>query len=223
MIDQFNGKRVLFIGDSITDADRQREDDRSLGGGYVSYIAAMVDALNPAARATFINRGIGGDRVPDLKARWDRDVIAWQPDWVSVSIGINDVWRAFGPTPEVIQQAVPLEVYKTTYDELLARVKRETKARLILMETSIINEDAEHPANKMLADYNEAIRGLALRYDAVLVPVYREFMKAIMIRHGTPWSEDAWTTDGVHPRPRGHMLMAVTWLRAMKLLQETRP
>lgn len=223
MIDQFNGKRVLFIGDSITDADRQREDDRSLGGGYVSYIAAMVDALNPAARATFINRGIGGDRVPDLKARWDRDVIAWQPDWVSVSIGINDVWRAFGPTPEVIQQAVPLEVYKATYDELLARVKRETKARLILMETSIINEDAEHPANKMLADYNEAIRGLALRYDAVLVPVYREFMKAITIRPGTPWSEDAWTTDGVHPRPRGHMLMAVTWLRAMKLLQETRP
>ncbi|MAF12153.1 hydrolase [Candidatus Poribacteria bacterium] len=202
-----DGDSVLFIGDSITDAGRQADASRGLGVGYVAQIADLLAARYPDRRIAVNNQGISGNRVVDLCARWDRDVIDHRPDWVSISIGINDVWRWFDGNPDA---HIPIEQYRRVYRELLDATTSETEARLVLMETSVIGEEAGLESNAMLRQYNDAIREYATEYDAVLVPTFQRFLEAI---HKRPAFE--WTGDGVHPLPPGHMLMAVTWLEAM--------
>ena len=101
------GQRIVMIGDSITDCGR-RDAFAPYGNGYVSLVQAFVTARYPELDLAFENRGIGGDTVRHLAARWDDDVIALKPDWLSVKIGINDVWRAFG---EKAHEAVPADEY----------------------------------------------------------------------------------------------------------------
>ena len=91
---------------------------------------ALLLARYPELGLEVVNRGIGGNTVRDLARRWDEDVIAEQPDWLSVKIGINDVWRTMTGRQA---EAVPLEEYRTTYHRLLERTRQETQARLILM------------------------------------------------------------------------------------------
>lgn len=201
-----NGESVLFIGDSITDAGRG-DDPNGLGYGYVSIIAALTTAAYPERRIRFINKGVSGNRVVELRERWQRDVIDLKPDWVSISIGINDVWRRFDGRPHL---AVPLNDFISIYRTLIEDTLRLTRANLILMETSVIGEDLENRPNRVLSPYNEAIRGFARNYDAILVPVNRAFRRAILSRPGFKW-----TLDGVHPNPYGHMLIALTWLKSL--------
>ena len=102
------GQRVVFIGDSITDCGRL-DGAAPYGDGYMSLIRALVTASHPELGLDWINHGISGDTVRQLAARWDSDAIAARPDWLSVMIGINDVWRAFDGQPE---QAVPIDEYE---------------------------------------------------------------------------------------------------------------
>ncbi|PZG01921.1 hypothetical protein C1I99_04860 [Micromonospora deserti] len=86
---------MLFIGDSITDADRDRHHAEDLGRGYAMMASAWFTARHPQHRVTFRNRGVSGDRVRDLRARWDTDCLQLAPQVVSVLIGINDTWRRY--------------------------------------------------------------------------------------------------------------------------------
>jgi lysophospholipase L1-like esterase len=201
-----NGDKVLFIGDSITGAGREN-DPNGLGYGYVSIIATLVTAAYPERKIHFVNKGISGNRVVELRVRWDEDVIDQKPDWVSISIGINDVWRKFDGHP---QMAVSLNNFITVYRTLIEDTLRFTRAELILMETSVIGEDLDNHPNSVLSPYNEAIRAFARDYNAILVPVNRAFRRAILSRPGFRW-----TTDGVHPNSYGHTLIAITWLRSL--------
>jgi len=201
-----NGERVVFIGDEITEA-RREEDPNGLGYGYVAIIAALCVAAHPERRIEFINRGVGGDRVVDLKKRWDEDVIKLDPDWVSISIGLND---AHNRVSGRLREAVPLDLFTSTYRELIERTLDETNAGLILMEISVLGEDLGSEGNRVLSPYNEAIRRLAAEYDAILVPVNRAFRRAILSRPGFKW-----TVDGIHPNPFGHALIAMTWLKSL--------
>lgn len=201
-----NGDRVVFIGDEITEAGREGDPNR-LGYGYVAIIAGLCVAAYPERRIEFVNRGVKGDRVVDLKRRWDEDVIKLDPNWVSISIGLNDVHRRVSGR---LSEAVPLDVFTSTYRELIERTLDETNAELILMEISILGEDLGSEGNRVLSPYNEAIRRLAAEYDAILVPVNRAFRRAILSRPGFKW-----TIDGVHPNPFGHALIAMTWLRSL--------
>jgi len=195
------------MGDSITDAGRREDKARHLGWGYVAQIADLLAALYPERRIRLLNHGVSGDRVTELHNRWEADVIAHQPNWVSLSIGINDVWRRFAGLPDL---AVDLDDYVRLYRDLCEWTVTKTPARLILMETSIIGEDFSNESNRYLEPYNDAIRSYAKRYDAVLVPIREAYRRAIDSRPGF-----AWTSDGVHPLPPGHMLMATTWLKAV--------
>jgi lysophospholipase L1-like esterase len=202
-----DGETVLFMGDSITDAGRREDKGRRLGWGYVAYIADLLAALYPERSLNIVNHGISGDRVIELRQRWEADVIAHQPDWVSISIGINDVWRRFAG---LLEHAVGIEEYTRLYRELLDRTKEATSAKLILMETSVLGEDCDNDSNRYLGAYNDAIHRFADEYDAVLVPTFVAYREAIASRPGF-----VWTSDGVHPLPPGHMLMATTWLKAL--------
>ena len=85
--------RVLFQGDSITDMGRDRGDIRNMGSGYPLFVASNFRAARPNFDIDFFDLGISGDRVRDLRARWQSDCLDLRPDVLSVLIGINDTWR----------------------------------------------------------------------------------------------------------------------------------
>ena len=115
-------KKVVLIGDSITDCGR-REDPENLGSGYVRLIHDYFVTAYPNEQIQFINKGISGNRITDLAARWQGDVIDLNPDYVSISIGINDVWRQLD-RPEIEQ--VGTELFQKLYIDLLTQLKEKT-------------------------------------------------------------------------------------------------
>lgn len=95
-----NMDRIVFAGDSVTDMDSANPVGEglfeSLGRSYVRIIENMLVAWYPELNIRITNAGISGNTSRDLLARFDRDVVSLDPDYVSICIGINDVWRQFG-------------------------------------------------------------------------------------------------------------------------------
>ncbi|MFC0212976.1 SGNH/GDSL hydrolase family protein [Paenibacillus chartarius] len=206
MLLQKNDK-IVFIGDSITDKGRKK-DPLKLGSGYVRVLHDYLTAVYPQLSIKVINEGVSGNRIIDLERRWLLDVLDHRPQWVSVSIGINDVWRQLD-SPEA-EQVYP-DRYEAVYRRLLERLKEEVPgSRAILMQPTIIREYLDATGNRLLVPYVEAVNRLAEEYDAVLVPTHQAFLDFLQAGTG----QDL-TTDGVHMNPLGDMLMATTWLKAV--------
>ena len=200
------GQKILFIGDSITDCNR-RGTDAPYGSGYVGMVHSLIQARYPELRLRFVNRGVGGDTVRHLAARWQHDVIDEQPDWLSVKIGINDVWRAFGAN---VHEAVPIAEYRETLAGLLRQARETTAARLILMEPYMIEPDRSEPMRAQMDRFGAAVGELAASLDAVLVRTQAAFDRAL--QHSAP--ED-WADDQIHPSAPGHAVIALEFLRTV--------
>ncbi len=197
---------VLFQGDSITDAGRDRSDPNHLGYGYVAMIAQFLDALYPERRLRYLNHGISGNRVKDLLARWETDCLQLRPDWVSILIGINDTWRRYD-----LNDLTTTEDFTHAYRALLQRTREKTSARLILMEPFVLPTPPDRQAWREDLDPKiRAVHSLAKEFDALLVPLDRLFREASSKREPA-----FWTPDGVHPSPAGNALIAQAWLRAV--------
>ncbi len=199
-------QKIVFIGDSITDCNR-RGADAPFGNGYVGMVRSLVLARYPELRLSFVNRGVGGDTTRDLAERWEQDVVAQRPDWLSVKIGINDVWRAFGDN---VHEGVPLSEYTTTLRELLTRARSATGARLILMEPYMIEPDRTSPMRNEMDCFGAAVGQLAAEFDAVLVRTQSAF--DTVLEHTTPAD---WADDQIHPGAPGHAVIALAFLRAI--------
>src|SRR5699024_498661 len=123
MIFEKNDK-IVFIGDSISDYDRARPVGEGLnsawGHSYVADVGALLGSAYPELNLRVVNMGIGGNQIRHLDARWQSDVLDLKPDWVSVLIGINDVWRQFD-TPTIVEDHVPPEEFRATYEKLVER------------------------------------------------------------------------------------------------------
>lgn len=203
-----SGERFLLIGDSITDAGRF-EDPEELGFGYVRMFRELLWACDPSFDGVVINGGVSGDTIRHLERRWTHDVIDVRPDVLSISIGVNDVWRQFQTPPNPEQ--VFIDEFEQTYRRLLTRVKESFDCRLLLLEATIIGESPETQHNKIMPEYNECVARLARDFDALLVPMNQAFWRAIKAN-----PERRLTSDGVHPLSNGHMLMALTLYKAME-------
>ncbi len=205
-----NNAVVLFQGDSITDAGRSREDDSNLGWGYANLIAAWFSAMYPEKNVRFINRGISGNRVKDLDARWDEDCLRLRPTWLSILIGINDVWRRYDSN-----DPTSVEEYETGYRRILTRVKEDTcNPRLVILEPFVLPTPADRiDWREDLDPKINAARNLAREFGAIYVPLDGVFAAASM--HRPP---SFWAADGVHPTQAGHALIAQKWLEAVKAL-----
>ena len=200
-----SGDKVLFIGDSITDCGR-RDAHAPLGHGYVRKITELITAKYPERDITYINMGIGGDIVEGLENRWDTDVIAEKPNWLSVKIGINNASRQHG---EGVSSEAYLPVWEECYRRILTRAKTELDTPLFLFEIFYIEEDVEAPRPLAVDAYNASIHKLAAEFDARLIPTNAAFDKAVAARPGALWT----TQDGVHPNAEGHTLMALEFLK----------
>jgi acyl-CoA thioesterase I len=192
---------VLFVGDSVTDEGR-REDPDGLGGGYVRLLAEGA-----LAGATVLNRGIAGDRVRDVRARWATDVVAARPDIVTVLVGVNDTWRRFDS-----DDPTPADRFARDYAELLSQTPG---AAVILMEPFVLPVRAEQRAwREDLEEKIAAVHRLAGQHGARLVRLDAELNAAA--RDADAAAVLAY--DGVHPTDRGHAAIADLWLRTARPL-----
>jgi lysophospholipase L1-like esterase len=198
--------RVLFIGDSITDCGRDRDNDSDLGRGYPLLVAGQFTATHPNAGVEFLNRGNGGNRVCDLLDRWDRDCLKLEPDVVSIMIGINDTWRAFDkndPTSTVD--------YERDYREILRQTRETVGAAIVLIEPYLIPvRDDQHGWRADLDPRIGVVRRLAAEFGAALVAADGAFAQAAASSR-----PEVWCADGVHATAAGHTLLAREWLAAV--------
>jgi len=205
--------KLLMIGDSITDCGRARPVGEgpgdTLGNGYVSLVNALLGAAAPQSAIRVVNMGNGGDTVRELKARWQRDVLELKPDWLSIKIGINDVWRHFDRIP-LPAGLISQQEYEATLDELLSKTRPGLKG-LILMTPYFIEPDRTEPMRAMMDRYGESVRGLARKYQATLVDTQAamdQVLKDVPAR--------SLAADRVHPGLTGHMILARAFLKAIK-------
>lgn len=193
----------MFIGDSITDAGRGTVDP-PYGTGYMSLVRAFVVARHPDLGLEWFNRGISGNTVRDLAARWEADVVALQPDWLSVMIGINDVWRFLAGNEA---EAVPLEEFERIYRRLLRRAVEAAGCRLILADPYVVEADPAEPHRAMSDLYRRVVEKLAGEFDAVHVRTQEAFDRALVATVPGEWSHDR-----IHLDLPGHAVLAQAYL-----------
>ncbi|MDR6549241.1 SGNH/GDSL hydrolase family protein [Paenibacillus qinlingensis] len=199
------GDTVLFQGDSITDAGRIRDNGNDLGRGYALMTAALFSAKYPEKQVKFLNRGISGNRVPDLQERWQQDCLDLKPNLVSIYIGINDTWRRFDRN-----EGTSTEKFKEGYRQLLERTS-STGAKLLLIEPFVLPVPEDRKLWREDLDPKiTAIRELAREFGARLLCLDGLFAQA-----STQADSAFWAPDGVHPSPAGHALIANAWLKAV--------
>ena len=197
---------IEFIGDSITDCGRQTQALQPLGDGYVRLIHDLLQAGYPELRLKIVNKGVSGDRVTSLKARWKPDVIEVKPDWLFIYIGVNDVWRLFEGDRE---EAVDLKDFENIYRQLINGARTNTEAAIRLVSPFLAKRDLEDSFRKKLGQYQDAIDVLGQGFDLPVIHLQPAFDWA-MLTHPSEY----WTSDRVHPTLEGHMLIAMTILRA---------
>jgi lysophospholipase L1-like esterase len=195
-------QKIFFDGDSITDAGRDDSSFGSYGHGYVALVIEHLQAHHANLGLEFVNRGVGGDTTRQMLERFERDIVAHKPDWVSIAIGVNDVWRFFGDNRK---DAVPLEEFERNYRSMLERLGF---ARLILVAPFLIEPDRDDPFRAKLDRYAVVVEALALEFNAIFVPFQAAF-------DASPLEPSAFSHDRVHPNAAGSELLAQTFLRAI--------
>jgi len=202
--------KLVLIGDSITDTDRKRPygegRNDATGKGYVTAVNALIQAVYPELSLRLINMGISGNTVRNLKERWQTDVVDLKPDWVSIMIGINDVWRQYDQ-PVITESHVYLEEYKSTLDELVKATQPLVKG-IILMTPFYIEPNADDPMRKTMDEYGRAVKEIAAANGTRLVDIQAAFQP--VLEHTYP-AQLAW--DRVHPNMTGHMVIARAFLK----------
>lgn len=201
-----------MIGDSITDWNRTRPIGEaigdSLGTGYVAVINAYLTATYPQQRIRVINMGVSGNTVRDLAARWPDDVVALNPDWLSIMIGINDVCRQFDARL-LTEQHVTLDEYARTLETLISAIRPSLKG-LVLMTPYFIEPNRADPLRSLMDRYGAEVRRLAERYDALLVDTQAAFDRAMIELHPM-----ALAPDRIHPHLVGHVVLARAFVKAL--------
>ena len=203
------GSKLLFIGDSITDCGRARPiaEGNEVGNGYVSLINALLGVLYPVHGIRVFNMGVNGNTVRDLKARWRKDVLDQQPDWLVIFIGINDVWRQFD-TPLRAEQHVLIDEYRRELESLIKHTLPHLQG-LVLMTPYFLEPNRDDPMREAMDAYGDVVRELAAIHNAVLVDT--QAAMNVLLEQMHPMSL-AW--DRVHPNQTGHMALALAFMRA---------
>lgn len=194
---------ILFQGDSITDCGRNRENPESLGNGYAMMASSFYSATHPEKNVKFVNKGISGNRVKDLKARWQEDCLDLKPDVVSILIGINDCWLRYDRN-----DPTPAEKFEDDYRIILSRIKENLNSRIILIEPFLLH----YPEDRIqwredLDPKISVVRKLAKEFNTYFIPMDEIFAKAAEAKEPAYWA-----ADGVHPTLPGHALIAKSWL-----------
>lgn len=209
-----DGAVILFQGDSITDAGRDRKVadpnlPSGLGSGYPLLVAAAALAAHPDRGLRFYNRGVSGNKVPDLQQRWADDTLALKPDVLSILVGVNDFWHKLG-----LGYTGTVEDYERQYTALLDDTKHALpQVRLIVLEPFVLRCGAVD--DRWFPEFDQrraAAARVAQHAGATFVRLQDVFDDRA--RKAAP---QYWAADGVHPTPAGHSVIAERWRRAADL------
>jgi lysophospholipase L1-like esterase len=206
--DVFCGKTVLFQGDSVTDCGRS---DREHGWGYARKVYEVYKSLLPSSTAKFVNRGVGGDRSAHLLNRYKADFLEPMPNFISILIGINDVWSCVGGS-----DGVATDVFERNYRALLEKIKTDMPgAAIMIIEPFLLHSLPDHPSwHNYLDPKIQATRKLAAEYADSYLP-----LDGILASYAiTRYRPSDISEDGVHPTDLGHGLIAYEWLKAVGAL-----
>ena len=207
------GDVVLFQGDSITDAGRNKSQElpnnaRSFGVGYANIVTSWLLEALAGYELTMYNRGISGNKVYQLADRWDKDCLDLKPNVLSILIGVNDYWHfrngKYDGTPEIYENDFRKLLDSTK--EALPNIKLVICQPFVLTDTSAVDETWLEP----FSAYQESAAKIAGDFDAIWVPFQEAFDAALKLAPATYWAG-----DGVHPSMAGAQLMAKTWLEAI--------
>lgn len=206
--------RIVFVGDSVTDADRDRSaipGGWGFGQGYVNHIHNLLTAVYPDREIMTINSGNSGDDIMQMAERWQQDVLDFNPHCVFVMIGVNDVWRHFDGT---LRQAPVhgVEEYERVFDELLDRTEHDDPdlEHLMVVGPLMFEANRQEPMRAMLEEFAAAARRVADRHNASYVDAQADADRLMAWQHPCIVS-----ADRVHPNERGAMVIARSWLRAV--------
>jgi lysophospholipase L1-like esterase len=206
-------KTILFQGDSITDALRSRENDEYKGSGYAALVSGKLGFDNPG-EYQFLNRGISGNRVVDLYARIKADILNLKPDYLSILIGVNDVWHEFSS-----QNGVDTEKYAKVYGLLIEEILEglpDIKI-LILEPFALKGTSTEAVWGKFYPQVRERAaksKLIAEKFGLAFIPLQEKFDAACKLA-----PESYWIYDGVHPTVSGHELITREWIKAFNTLK----
>lgn len=206
------GDKILFIGDSISDYERARPVGEGLfnawGRSYVADIGSLLTCMYPEEHLRVVNMGVSGNQARDLEARWQTDVMDQKPDWVSILIGINDVWRQFD-SPELKEQHVSPEDYEASLRRMIETTKPAVKG-IILMTPYIMEPNRADPMRARMDQYGDIVKKLAEEYALICVDLQTAWDG--LFQHMHPMSI-AW--DRIHPNQVGCMFIAKQFLAAV--------
>lgn len=194
---------LLFIGDSITDCGR-RGAEAPLGSGYVKLFSMLMTARHPELKLSYINQGIGGNRVTDLQKRWQEDVLEQDPDFLSIKIGINDVHSFLRKSPG----AVDPQLFAEVYSDLLERTRGALSCPILLIDPFYISTDRSEGsfASQVLEHlprYIDTVHELSRKYGTMCVRTHDIFQHHL--RFNDP---DVYCPEPVHPHMQGHLVIA---------------
>ncbi len=202
--------KIIFIGDSVTDCERTEigEGRGNTGNGYVTQLEALLKVHYPKLSTRIINRGTSGNTVRDLKARWEKDVLAHAPDWVFIMIGVNDVWRQFDE-PARKELHVYLDEYSQTLEALVKNTLPTVKG-VILVSPVFMETQQQEPMRAKINSYQQAMKKIAQQYNLLYVDVQSAFDNHLRHFHSSAIS---W--DRIHPNQTGHMIIASSILNSI--------
>lgn len=211
-----DGQRLVFIGDSVTDMGRSRNGDapseglfEPLGKGYPHVVSGLLNAFYPERLIRITNVGNSGNTVRNLKERWQRDVIDLKPDWLSIMIGINDVWRQFD-VPQLPDPPVFPNEYRETLRDLVVRTKPLLAGGLVLMTPYFIEPNRSDLMRARMDEYGAICKEIAEETGVIFVDTQAEFDKVLKYRYSAYI-----TWDRVHPNIYGATVLARAFLKAV--------
>lgn len=212
--------KLVFMGDSITDCGRKRPigegAEPGWGNGYVNLVVSHLAAEWPEYNIHFQNMGISGNTVRDLKSRWQTDCLDLKPDWVSIMIGINDVWRQYD-RPYQKGAGVPIKEYAETLEELIVKTKPHLSGGLILVTPYYIEPLKTDPMRKSMDEFGACVQSLAIKYNTIFVDTQAAFDKTLLHSYSASIAKDR-----VHPMTSGHMIIANAFLRGIGAMSPNR-
>jgi len=211
--EQKTGYTFLFQGDSITDGNRTRNTDWNhvMGHGFAYLISSRLWFDYPEKQFHFFNRGVSGNKITDLSARWQMDSIDLKPDLINILVGVNDTEAAVKGNAENTP-----DQFESDYRQLLKTTKKELPAvQLVLcipflLPVGRVREKEQLYLNE-LKPRQAVVRKLAEEFNAIVVDFQAAFDKALKKAPA-----DYWIWDGIHPMPAGHELMARFWIEEVR-------
>lgn len=202
--------RIVFQGDSITDAGRDKRNYRDLGFGYPKYAAEALKEQFPDVEFDFINFGISGNRTSQLFDRLYSDGLAFEPDVISILIGINDIWHRYGDGRIATTDAQIALNYRC----ILERIKKETNAKIVILAPFVLDAPDKDHLRRDVKTVLPIVRELAKEFADVYIPLDEYFEKALETQPEALY----YSADGVHPNDNGRKFIGKIYAEAVSKL-----